>query len=326
MKISSILISQPTPAVVEKSPYYEIQSKYKVKVDYRPFIKVEGVSLKEFRSQRIEILDHTAIIFTSRTTVDHFFRICEEARVTIPETMKYLCNTEAVALYLQKYIVYRKRKISFANGTFPNFMELIMKHKSEKMLLILSEPHKPELPDTMAKLKLNFDKVILSRTVGADMSGLDVSKYDMLVFFSPAEISSLTTAFGVDNMPMIATFGDGTTRAAINAGLTVRVMAPTPEAPSMSKAIDVFLKKMAAGQEVDPVQIADKKQSEEFIKAQEAKPQKKSRAKKSVSPSAAKQTNGKAEANGKANGAEKKTAPAKMPKPASAGKGAALAK
>ena len=138
MKIKSILVSQPAPAAIEKSPYNEIISKHHLNVKFHPFIKVEGISLKEFRSQRIEILDHTAVIFTSRTTIDSFFRICEEARIAVPESMKYFCNTEAVALYLQKYIVYRKRKIFFADGAFANFMEFLNKHKEEKYLLTVS--------------------------------------------------------------------------------------------------------------------------------------------------------------------------------------------
>ncbi len=280
MKIKSILVSQPTPAVPEKSPFYEISAKYGAKITFRPFIRVQGVSLKEFRSQRTEILDYTAVIFTSRSTVDHFFRICEEARITVPETMKYLCNTEAVALYLQKYIVYRKRKISFANGSFANFMELILKHRDEKLLLTLSEPHKPELPMTMEKLKLNFHKVILSRTVSNDVSDVKPSDYDLMVFYSPSEIAALISAFGTENLPMIGTFGDGTTRAAIEAGLTVQVMAPTPEALSMTKAVDLFVAKINAGETVVPVQVNTPRQSDEFIKAQEAKPVKKSRVKK----------------------------------------------
>lgn len=287
MKVNKILVSQPVPAIAEKSPYYEIHSKFNTAIDYRPFIRVEGVSLKEFRSQRTEILDHSAVIFTSRTTIDHFFRICEEARVTVPETMKYICNTEATALYLQKYIVYRKRKIFFANGSFTNLMELIMKHKDEKFLLILSEPHKPEIPETLEKLKLKFGRVILSRTVSADLKGLDVSKYDLLVFFSPSEIAALTGAFGTTGLPMIATFGDGTTRAAIEAGLTVNVKAPTPEAPSMAKAIELFIKKVNAGETVAPVEAEENKQADEFIKTHEPKIAKKP-AKKPASKSSAK--------------------------------------
>ena len=195
MKIKSILVSQPAPAAIEKSPYNEIISKHHLNVKFHPFIKVEGISLKEFRSQRIEILDHTAVIFTSRTTIDSFFRICEEARIAVPESMKYFCNTEAVALYLQKYIVYRKRKIFFADGAFANFMELLNKHKEEKYLLTVSEPHKPEMPLAMEKLRLTFDKVVLARTVSADLSGINVNDYDMLVFYSPSEIVSLVGTF-----------------------------------------------------------------------------------------------------------------------------------
>lgn len=288
MKIKSILVSQPAPAVPEKSPFHEISTKYGATITFRPFIRVQGVSLKEFRSQRTEILEHTAVIFTSRTTVDHFFRICEEARITIPETMKYFCNTEAIALYLQKYIVYRKRKISFANGTFANFMELILKHRDEKFLLTLSEPHKPELPMTMEKLKLDFHKVILSRTVSNDVSDLKPADYDLMVFYSPSEIAALTSSFGTEQLPMIGTFGDGTTRAALEAGLTVQVMAPTPEAPSMTKAVDLFVAKINAGQAVQPVQVNTPRQSEAFIKAQEAKPTKKIRTKKNATASTSK--------------------------------------
>ena len=145
MKIKNILVSQPAPAVLDKSPFYEIIKKYNLVMDFNPFIRVVGVSLKEFRSQRVEILSHSAVIFTSRAMIDNFFRICEEARITVPESMKYFCNSEAVALYLQKYIVYRKRKIFFADSTFTNFMELIVKHKDENFLLTLTEPAKPAM-------------------------------------------------------------------------------------------------------------------------------------------------------------------------------------
>jgi uroporphyrinogen-III synthase len=266
VKINRILVSQPVPVVAEKSPYNDIHTLFGVEVDYRPLIRVEGVSLKEFRSQRTEILDHTAVIFTSRTTIDHFFRIADQARVTIPETMKYICNTEATALYLQKYIVYRKRKIFFADGSFKSLMELIMKHKDERYLLVLSEPHKPEIPATLEKLKLKFSKVILSRTVSAEMDDLDMAKYDMVVLFSPSEITALVAAFGTENLPLIATFGDGTTRTAIECGLRVNVMAPTPEAPSMAKAIELFIKKIRAGEVIEPVSLADNRQADEFVK------------------------------------------------------------
>lgn len=280
MKIKNILVSQPLPAIMEKSPFHEIAVKYEAKIDFKPFIHVEGVSLKEFRSQRVEILEHSAVIFSSRTTVDNFFRICDEARISIPETMKYLCNTEAVALYLQKYIVYRKRKISFADGTFAGFMELIVKHKSEKFLVALAEPYKSELTDTMTKLKLSFDKVVLARTVSSDVKDVDLTKYDLMVFYSPSEITTLVSNFGIDNLPYIATFGNGTSSTAHKAGLELMVVAPTPEVPSMTKAIDLFMERLVKGETVYPAQIKEDHRADEFLKAQESKPDKKSRSKR----------------------------------------------
>ena len=283
MKINKILISQPRPAVVEKSPFYELSQKHKLQVDYVPLIKVVGVSSKEFRSQRVDILAHTAVIFTSRTTIDSFFRICEESRVTVPETMKYVCTTEAIALYLQKYIVYRKRKISFADGSFKGLIELIVKHKDEKYLLALSEPHKPELPETLSTLKINFSPVILARTVAADVDGVDINSYDMLLLYSPWDIMTITEKFGTEKLPVIATFGDGTLRKAIESGIEVRANAPTPEAPSLAKAVDIFCTKIAKGEEVPPVQLEEDSTKEEFIRNQQSKLAKKSRSRSSSS-------------------------------------------
>ena len=275
--VKKVLVSQPRPAVIEKSPFYDLSTKYSVEVDYKPLIKVVGVTLKEFRAQRIEILDHTAVIFTSRTTVDSFFKICEEARITVPETMKYICNTEAVALYLQKYIVYRKRKISFADGTFTNLLELIIKHKSERFLLALSEPHKPELPDTLAKLKMNFDPVILARTVAADMEDLTPANYDVMALYSPSDVKSVMEHFSVEQLPVIATFGEATLREALEAGMKVKASAPSPEAPSMAKAIDLYIAKVKNGEEVAEVEIHTDDAKEEFIRTQQNKLAKKSR-------------------------------------------------
>ena len=277
MKINSVLVSQPRPAIIEKSPFYEIAQKHKVQIEYKPFIRVAGVSLKEFRSQRIEILDHTAVIFTSRTTVDSFFRICEEARITVPETMKYICQTEAVALYLQKYIVYRKRKISFADGTFTSFIELIVKHKDEKFLLALSEPHKPELPDTLTKLKLHYRPVILAKTEAADLSGVDLSQYGLLALYSPSDVKTLIATFGTENLPAVAVFGESTLRAALEVGIPVRANAPTPLVPSMVKAMDIYLTKIGNGEEVAPVELTPDTQKEEFIRNQQHKLAKKPR-------------------------------------------------
>ena len=284
MKVKKVLVSQPRPAVIEKSPFYELSEKYNVEIAYKPFIRVVGVSLKEFRAQRVEILTHTAVIFTSRTTVDSFFHICEEARITVPETMKYICQTEAVALYLQKYIVYRKRKISFADGSFTSFIELIIKHKDEKFLLALSEPHKPELPETLAKLKLAVDPVILARTVASELEDVQLADYGLLALYSPSDVKTLVDKFGTENLPAVAVFGEGTLRAALDAGITVLANAPTPEAPSMVKAIDIYIDQVHAGKEVEAAQFVEDKQKEEFIRSQQHKLAKKSRARRPAEP------------------------------------------
>lgn len=272
MKIKNILVSQPVPASVEKSPFYDISVKYGIDFTFCPFIKQEGVSLKEFRGQRVEILDYTAVIFTSRITIDNYFRICEEARITVPETMKYFCTSEAVALYLQKYIVYRKRKIFFADGTFQGLMELMLKHKDERYLLTLSEPYKPEMPLGMEKLKFKFEKVILSRTVSNDLCDIDAGKFDVMVFYSPSEIASLLTNFPeLDKNMHLATFGHATTKCAISEGLTINVMAPTPEVPSMAKALDLYIQKVNAGEHIPPVALEEESPDLAFIQAQAMK-------------------------------------------------------
>jgi uroporphyrinogen-III synthase len=268
---------------MEKSPFYDFSNKHSLAIDYKPLIRVVGVTLKEFRAQRTEILDHTTMIFSSRTTIDSFFRICEESRVTVPETMKYVCTTEAIALYLQKYIVYRKRKISFADGSFKGLIELIVKHKDEKYLLALSEPHKPELPETLSTLKINFSPVILARTVAADVDGVDINSYDMLLLYSPWDIMTITEKFGTEKLPVIATFGEGTLRKAIESGIEVRANAPTPAAPSLAKAVDIFCAKVAKGEEVPPVQLEEDASKEEFIRNQQSKLAKKSRSRSSSS-------------------------------------------
>ncbi|MBQ8366887.1 MAG: uroporphyrinogen-III synthase [Alistipes sp.] len=277
MKVNKILVSQPRPAVIEKSPFYEFSEKNGLVVDYKPLIRVVGVTLKEFRAQRTEILDHTTMIFSSRTTIDSFFHICEEARITVPETMKYICNTEAVALYLQKYIVYRKRKISFADGTFNSLLELIVKHKDEKFMLALTEPFKPELPDTLSKLKLKVSPVVFARTVAADMTDMNPADYDIIALYSPNDVKALTEKFDVNALPVVATFGEATLRAAKDAGLKVKASAPSPEAPSMVKALDIYCTKLAEGVDVADAEVKDDTAKEEFIKAQQSKLQKKTR-------------------------------------------------
>lgn len=244
-KVKTVLITQQDPGD-EKNPYVELAKKYKLKIDYRPFIHVEGLEALEFRQQRIDILEHTAVIFTSRNAVDHFFRLAKEMRITVPETMKYFCMSEAIAYYLQKYIQFRKRKIFFGHRTFQELMEPIKKHKNEKFLLPCSDILKQSIPETLEKEKINYTKAVMYRTVCSDLSDLADVFYDMLVFFSPSDIESLFKNFPdfKQNNTRIAAFGLTTAKAVEDAKLRVDVMAPTPKAPSMSMAIEEYIKSL----------------------------------------------------------------------------------
>lgn len=279
-EIKRILVSQPKPAIIEKSPFFELANKYELEVDYRPLIEVKGITSKEFRSQRVEILAHTAIIFTSRTTIDSFFKICEETRVNIPESMRYICSTEAIALYLQKYIVYRKRKISFADGSFTGLIEQIIKHKDEKMLLTLSEPHKPEIPEALIRLNINHTPIILARTVASDIAAEELKGYDMLLLYSPWDVKTICEKLDAADMPVISTFGEGTLRLATENKLPVKASAPAPGVPSLAKAVDNYIADILAGKQVDTVEFSENEQNEEFLRTQQTKLAKKSRARR----------------------------------------------
>ena len=221
-----------------------------VEIDFRPFIKVEPLSSKEFRQQRISVLDHTAVIFTARTAIDHFFHLCEELRVAIPETMKYFCMTEAIAVYLQKYIVYRKRKIFYGQtGKADDLVTVIAKHAKEKYLVPVSDVHKDDLFALLDAKKINYTKAVMFRTVSNDFAKDEKFDYDMLVFFSPSGISSLLKNFPdfkQDDIK-IGCFGPTTAKAVKDAGLRLDVEAPTVEAPSMTAALDLYLKKQQDG-------------------------------------------------------------------------------
>ncbi len=244
MKVRSILVSQPEPSTT-KSPYFELAEKHAVKIDFRPFIQVEGVSAKEFRQTRIQILSHTAVIFTSRTAIDHFFRISQDLRLTVPDSMKYFCISEATAFYLQKYIVYRKRKIFYADGRFSDLTSVMKKHKDEKFLVPLSDIHKQEIPELLDKEGYKYTKAILYRTVSSDLSDLADVNYDILVFFSPSGIKSLFQNFPdfKQNDTRIACFGPTTAQAVREAGLRLDIEAPTAQAPSMTMALEQYIKK-----------------------------------------------------------------------------------
>ena len=244
MKVKSILVSQPAPSTA-RSPYFELAEKSNLKIDFRPFIQVEGISAKEFRQTRIQILDHTAIIFTSRTAIDHFFRIAKEMRVTIPDSMKYFCISEATAFYLQKYIVYRKRKIFYGTGKFADLAVIMRKHKEENFLVPLSDIHKQDIPKVLEAEGFKYTKAVLYRTVSSDLSDLSNIKYDILVFFSPSGIKSLFQNFPdfEQNETRIACFGPATAKAVKEAGLRLDIQAPTAQAPSMTMALEQYIKK-----------------------------------------------------------------------------------
>lgn len=241
-KIKSILVTQPKPEG-DKSPYYDLAKKLNLKIDFRPFIHVEGVPAAEFRKERINILDFTAIIFTSRNAADHFFRICNEMRIAVPETMKYFCISESTAYYLQKFIQYRKRKIFFGKQTFQDLMEIIKKHKDDNFLLPCSDIAKEEAAEILDKGKIKYTKTILYKTVCSDLSDLAKVNYDCLVFFSPAGIKSLFQNFPKfkQNQTRIAAFGATTAKAVEEAGLKLNIMAPTPTAPSMTMALEQYI-------------------------------------------------------------------------------------
>lgn len=243
-KIKSVLISQPKPAT-DKSPYFDLAEKYKIKIDFRPFIHVEGVPGKEFRQQRVNILEHTAVILTSRNAVDHFFRMAEEMRANIPESMKYFCLSESTAYYLQKYVIYRKRKIFHGKQSFADLITVIKKHKNEKFLLPCSDIHKRNITDLLDKYNIRYTKSVFYRTVCSNLSDLADVNYDMLVFFSPSGIESLLKNFPdfKQNTTRIAAFGSTTADAVKEAGLTLDIHAPQPGLPSMSAAIEKYIKK-----------------------------------------------------------------------------------
>ena len=244
MKVKNILISQPQPP--NSSPYTEIISKYGINIDFCPFFRMESLTAKEFRAQKINILDFTAIVFTSRTTIDAFFHLCEELRVAVPETMKYFCVSEAIALYLQKYIVYRKRKIFFGNGTQSSIIDAIgTKHKDEKFLIATADNNKNDVQKLFSKTKFKFDSAVFVKTTKNDLSGLSLSKYQMMVFYSPSDMKSLLESFPEFKQGdlLIATFGPATAKAVKDAGFEIAIEAPSPQVPSIAKALALYLEK-----------------------------------------------------------------------------------
>lgn len=245
MKIKSILVSQPAPN--ESSPYLEMAKKEKIKIDFRPFIHVEGVDAKELRSQKIDLTQFTGVIFTSKNAIDHYFRLAEEMRFQVPDTMRYICQSEAIANYLQKHIVYRKRKISFGEKTFSDLAPIFKKYPNEKYLLPSSDVLSPDIIKTLDASKVEWTRAIMYKTVCSDLSDININEYEMLVFFSPQGIKSLMLNFKdfKQEDTKIAVFGTTTQNAAEEAKLRVDIMAPTKESPSMTMAIEKYIRNLS---------------------------------------------------------------------------------
>lgn len=248
MKVKTILVSQPEPSS-EKSPYNRLQEKHKLTVNFRPFIHVEGASAKEVRQQKIDFNKFDNIILTSRNAVDHFFRLCKEMRYAVPDSTKYFCLSEAVAYYLQKYVVYRKRKVYVGEGKISDLKSVFKKFDKESFLFPTSDMLKKDVPDFLDELNLNWQRAILYRTVVSDLSDLRDVYYDILTFFSPSGIESLFKNFPdfKQNKTRIAAYGNSTIKAAEEAGLNVQIKAPTPNSPSMTMAIEQYVEKINKG-------------------------------------------------------------------------------
>lgn len=244
-KVKTILVSQPEPKA-ENSPYFDLMERQKVKVDFRSFIHVEGATSKDVRTQKIDLTQYTAVILTSRNAVDHFFRIAEELRYKVPDTMRYFCISEAVAYYLQKYVVYRKRRIYVGERTFDELMPLIKKHKGENFIFPTSDVLKPNIPELLDNAEIKWQRAIFYKTVVSDLSDLEDVYYDILVFFSPSGIKSLFENFPnfKQNKTRIAAYGNTTIKEAEERGLRIDIAAPTPETPSMTMALEKYIKEV----------------------------------------------------------------------------------
>jgi uroporphyrinogen-III synthase len=247
LKIKNILVSQPKPVNLEKSPYGEIAKKYKLNIDFHKFIKIEGIPAKDFRKDRVSLLNHTAVILTSRNAVDHFFRIAQEMRIEIPDTMKYFCISESTAFYLQKYVQYRKRKIFHGKQNFLDLMDIIKKHRDETFLLPCSDIHKTSMTQMLEADEIKYSKAIIYKTVASNLSNLKIDEFDMFIFFSPSGVTSLFKNFPEfkQRKTLIAAFGPTTTKAVKDAGLKLNIEAPTKTAPSMTMAIEEYIQKEA---------------------------------------------------------------------------------
>ncbi|MEX0968719.1 MAG: uroporphyrinogen-III synthase [Bacteroidia bacterium] len=243
MRVKSILISQPEPNG-SQSPYFDLADKYKVKIDFRPFIYVESVPAREFRKEKVSVVGHTGVVMTSKTAIENFFRICEETRHEVSADLKYFCISEAIALYLQKFITYRKRKVFFPKSKDKDLLDILLKHKAERFLFPRSNICSNEIPEFLRKNKFKFSEAVLYKTISSDLSDLTDVNYDVIAFFSPSGIKSLFENFPdfKQNSTRIAAFGPSTCQAVKNAGLSLNIEAPTLEAPSMKMALEQYIR------------------------------------------------------------------------------------
>ena len=242
MKLKTLLVTQPKPET-EKSPYLELAKRYNLKIDFVPFFHMEGVSAKEFRQERINLAEYTAVIFTSRHSIDHYFRLCQEMRFEVPEDMKYFCTSEAVAFYIQKHTQFRKRKVFYGQHSIQDLSPILRKHRDEKYLLPHSNTHNKEIDELLDKEKINYTKALFYRSVPSDLSHIKKLEYDALVFFSPADVKSLRKNFPKfrQRETKIAAFGSATAKAVEGAGFHLDIQAPTPQAPSMTGALENYI-------------------------------------------------------------------------------------
>lgn len=247
MKVKNILVSQPQPADMEKSPYGELCRKFNVNIDFHKFISIEGISAQDFRKAKGSFQGHTAVILTSRHAVDHFFRMAKEMRFEIPDSLKYFCISESTAYYLQKYVQYRKRKIFYGKQNFADLIDVIKKHAEEKFLVPSSDIHKQTMFELLDDNNIDYSNAVIYRTVASDLSKVDIDKYELIIFFSPAGIKSLQNNFPnyEQGEKLIAAFGPTTAKAVKEAKLNLCIPAPTQSAPSMTMAIDEYLTKDA---------------------------------------------------------------------------------
>jgi len=247
LKVKNILVSQPSPTDLEKSPYGELAKKHNVNIDFHQFIKVEGINAQDFRRAKGSFNGHTAVVLTSRHAVDHFFRMAKELRFEIPDSLKYFCISESTAYYLQKYVQFRKRKIFYGKQNFLELVEVIKKHKEETFLIPSSDINKDTMFEILDEEKINYTNAIIYKTVSSNLSHLEIKKYDMIIFFSPAGIKSLLTNFPdfQQGETLIGTFGSTTATAVKEANLRLDIPGPTQSAPSMTMAVDEFLIKQA---------------------------------------------------------------------------------